>query len=523
MKTCYYTLLEVDRLATDSDLKKAYQIQCAYEVLSDPNERTWYDSHREQILRGDEVDTEISTSIGITTEQLLRYFSSTCYKGYNDNEDGFFRTYEKLFKEIIEEEVEAFKTDSEASSLDEAITYLSFGNSTSGYDDMFYTYDKKETSVKEFYLTFQTFSSCKSFRWCDKYNLNDAPDRRVRRLIEKENLKFRSAAKKEYNNTICNLISFVKKRDPRFKKFQILQKENQELKAAQQKKKQLEESKARAEMAQQFKEQDWSKTNEEIVWDSEEEDFVIRRPVMTNNSDISISDTEEREEEYLDDFLCVACNKKFNSEQQLTNHEKSKKHIKNVAALKRQIKQQDSEFFGDPSASDCQEEKENVTITEDMTKVSCLTEYDETVEEKTTDDLKNIPHESSDADLPINSEFASVSADIEVEEEEEIDWSGKSNKNKKKTKKKEKSKAQSSIGKSDVINLGTHLNKLNFSSTMDENIKKETPSFKHESIKCNKCHECFPSKTKLFDHIKSSGHAMATENVPVKKKKQNMK
>ena len=24
----------------------------AYETLSDPNERAWYDSHREQILRG---------------------------------------------------------------------------------------------------------------------------------------------------------------------------------------------------------------------------------------------------------------------------------------------------------------------------------------------------------------------------------------------------------------------------------------------------------------------------------------
>ena len=28
------------------------EIQNAYSVLSDPNERAWYDSHRESILRG---------------------------------------------------------------------------------------------------------------------------------------------------------------------------------------------------------------------------------------------------------------------------------------------------------------------------------------------------------------------------------------------------------------------------------------------------------------------------------------
>lgn len=79
---CYYDVLEVDRDADDDMLKKSYrrlalknhpdknianekeakekfqQIQQAYEVLSDPQERAWYDKHRDQILRGNQSNYE---------------------------------------------------------------------------------------------------------------------------------------------------------------------------------------------------------------------------------------------------------------------------------------------------------------------------------------------------------------------------------------------------------------------------------------------------------------------------------
>lgn len=97
---CHYEVLEIeDRgLCTESELKKRYYklclkwhpdknnapeakgifqlIQNAYETLSDPQERKWYDDHREQILRGDEVSTGEDGDWGQSSQviNLWKYF-----------------------------------------------------------------------------------------------------------------------------------------------------------------------------------------------------------------------------------------------------------------------------------------------------------------------------------------------------------------------------------------------------------------------------------------------------------------
>lgn len=76
---CHYEVLGVTFEANDDDFKKAYRklalqwhpdknldnaeeakkqfqlIQAAYELLSDPQERAWYDKHRDAILLGGDI------------------------------------------------------------------------------------------------------------------------------------------------------------------------------------------------------------------------------------------------------------------------------------------------------------------------------------------------------------------------------------------------------------------------------------------------------------------------------------
>lgn len=66
------------------------------------------------------------------------------------------------------------------------------GNSQSDYD----------TVVHAFYSCWQSYFTRKPYYWVDKYDLRDAPNRRVQRLMEKENKKLRDAAKKQRNETV---------------------------------------------------------------------------------------------------------------------------------------------------------------------------------------------------------------------------------------------------------------------------------------------------------------------------------
>ena len=180
--------------------KQTFQlIQQAYDVLSDPQERAWYDNHREEILRGargEELDQD-----GL---DIFQYFTSSCYSGFGDDEKGFYGVYREVFNSLAAEDAEFLDGDSE----DEE-EFPCFGKSD----------DEYETVVGPFYAFWSCYSTARSFSWLDKYDTRQGENRWVKRKMEAENKKIRDKARKERNESVRNLVNFVRKRDKRLAEY----------------------------------------------------------------------------------------------------------------------------------------------------------------------------------------------------------------------------------------------------------------------------------------------------------------
>ncbi|RPA86454.1 DnaJ-domain-containing protein [Ascobolus immersus RN42] len=355
-KTCYYELLSVERDATAEEIKKAYkrkalelhpdrnyndteratklftEVQAAYEILSDPQERSWYDSHREQILRGADQPGGAGSSgedHTIHKEHIYKFMEvvSKC-KDFSDGDQSFFTLLRKLFEAIADEEIRA--ASEQGIDIDDAILFPAFGSSTSDYDG----------EVKRFYTRWLDFRTNKDFAWCDVYRLADAPDRRTRRYMEKENKKVRDEAIAEYNGDVKAFILFVRKRDPRYKPNSQTEAERQKI-LLQQSKEQAARARARnAEERKHYKVADWAVPNPDDI----PEEFL-------STDEEAEGEEEEEEESEPEIWECLVCRKVFKTEGQFSAHEMSKKHKQAVQKLKRTMQKENedlnlSEFVG---------------------------------------------------------------------------------------------------------------------------------------------------------------------------------
>uniref|UniRef100_A0A1X7SFS3 Zuotin-like zuotin homology domain-containing protein n=1 Tax=Amphimedon queenslandica TaxID=400682 RepID=A0A1X7SFS3_AMPQE len=89
---------------------------------------------------------------------------------------------------------------------EESLLYLPpFGQSTSNYEEV----------VHPFYAHWQSFSTQRPYHWLNKYDRTQAANRKVEKLMEKDNKKIRDAAKKKRNETVRQLVAYVRKRDKR--------------------------------------------------------------------------------------------------------------------------------------------------------------------------------------------------------------------------------------------------------------------------------------------------------------------
>lgn len=312
---CHYEILEVSKNAELEEIKASYRalalklhpdknggsaeanerfkaLQASWEVLRNPQERAWYDSHREQILRANNPNDEVQDSEEIN---LFHYFAPNCYQGYEDTEDGFFRVYKGCFDMIGMAEKNACE--------DDKFYYPEFGDRNTSFQ-----------VLKAFYQYWSNFVTVRTFSWKDKWNLAEAPSRDHRRAMEKENKKERETFRKEYIAEVKSLVDFVRRRDIRWEEYKLhLQEEESRKKEVVMEKRKLEADR-RAEQLRQ-----WHQTG-----------------MDTKDEEENVSEEEVCLEE--DIYSCLACNKIFKSEKQLKNHEKSKKHRDQMEIFKVSMK-----------------------------------------------------------------------------------------------------------------------------------------------------------------------------------------
>ncbi|KAL7927292.1 HSP40 family [Trichoderma austrokoningii] len=497
-RTCYYELLEVERTATDAEIKKAYRkkalelhpdrnfndveaatrkfadVQAAYDILSEPQERAWYDSHRESILSGQHDPSDASSApatfhnVRLTTAddimRLISRFNSTV--PYTDDKDGFYWIVRETFEHLILEEEAAADYDGT-----ECPEYPTFGLSNSSFD----------TVVRPFYSAWNGFSTRKSFMWEDKYRLSDAPDRRTRRWMEKENKKIRDDAIREFTDAVRFLVSFVRKRDPRYTpNTQSEADRHKSLRTAAA----AQAARSRAANSQNyssFEVPEWVQASEDKA---EEQD----------------SEAEESETEILE---CVACNKRFKSEKQFESHERSKKHLKAIQELRRQMKKETANLNLDSSSVDNTSET-YLKDDQDVGTTSPLTEETSThdneqeasikIEASPSQDASEADDSTDDTEEGLEKPLEKLNLQPTSEESTSIDHGAEISDDSSKQPQKvsvEDVKSKSKIGKARL-----------------KRQKKAAAALAAENEhRCNVCTAEFDSKSKLFKHIHQLGHA----------------
>lgn len=610
---CHYEVLGVGRDASDDDIKKAYRklalkwhpdknlespdeakeqfqlVQQAWEILSDPHERAWYDNHREAILKGGIEEDYKDDSIN-----LFPYFSLSCFKGYGDDEKGFYTVYRNIFEQLTAEDAE-FTKDSESNE-----EIPGFGDSQSSYEDV----------VGDFYAYWQSYSTKRSYAWLDPYDIREIRNRRILRLAEKENKKVRDKARRERNEQVRNLVAFVRKRDKRVQVYaaKLAERARENFRKAEERRKAhlLERQK----LLRDQTESEWSKfSNMEAELKNIEANLTAEfgtddRKIATKNSNP-------------DAFYCIACDKIFQTHKAFTNHENSKKHKENVSVLKYVIPNEDEDFHS-TRESDSSTEEESVSLNrpklaidsqmpdfllnppqsdsrqndnednDDISSAELISDDEEnpgcpqsTTEKRKIDNYGDVPlavepeiGESISFSSKIENEDDNITSEDELlsNQEEDIALSNRQKKKKKRKRniqnpnptlpsdedtesineeiwlskkqrkklqqrkveinKRNKEEEQEAENESRVMEEASVVNERLTADKAKKDSKKEEQESRNKNKKdsvvdiddlahrCVSCSSEFPSKNKLFEHLKKTGHSVYIPELTKNKKSQ---
>ncbi|NXL92591.1 DJC21 protein, partial [Alectura lathami] len=467
-------------------------IQAAYDVLSDPQERAWYDNHREALLRGG-VDGDYQDD----SLDLLQYFTVSCYSGYGDDEKGFFTVYRQVFEKIAKEELEYMTHE----DIEE---FPSFGYSRSDYD----------TVVHPFYAYWQSFCTQKNFAWKEEYDTRQASNRWEKRAMEKENKKTRDKARKERNELVRQLVAFIRKRDRRVQAHRKLVEEQNAEKLRKAEEFRRQQKLKQAKLAEQYKEQSWI-TMSDLERELQEMEAQYEKQFGDGSDpEDQLEDQETKEDiedrlsveaeelEFADDLYCPACDKSLKTEKAMRNHEKSKKHREMVALLRQQLEEEDGKFHAsldDASETDTKEEEQ----TEEMPKQKLSKKQKKKQKTMTVGTKHNADEETveqrevpcadkdrgSAEDLVNDGQRCAVPEEASaIEDTSQVNDAQSEAKSSTKPKGKKAKDAKKSAKAS-----------------------SEHPTTNEVPIHCVTCNCAFPSRNKLFEHLKATGHAKATQ------------
>lgn len=518
-------------------------LQAAYEVLSDDQERAWYDAHREQILNGygDEdaegdgeemFDEEAfqnfrtgkqkpppaptgSSAPGLTPRQIMRFLdASLCMdvKPPSADETGFYGTFRRIFERLADEERGAAPYPGEALSAFEPMPGF-------GYSHTPYVHPRGKANedvplhqvpVRDFYAVWAGFATRKGFGWRDKYRLHDAPDRRVKRAMEKENKRNRDTARREYNDTVRSLISFIRKRDPRVKAHIAAQSSNvisaedkERLRQAAEREKQEQEERARA-----FRQQSWDAwehgdagTSESEISEGSfgEDAAAYGKDGIEDGSDVDGDEFDEGASFDDEGLVCYACDKAFQSAAAFANHERSNKHRKQVQKLKRDMMREDRELRKGMAAVavDAGSDEDGAGVdskVEGYGEQETISDLDPTagLSKKARQRLKKRLKEQDKTDS------SKAGTARNSDEEEEIAGAGTLG-----------TEAASSEHEEAQTPSLTNEKKPRRAKKADDDRSTKSNGSKAKQ-RCNVCRAPFDSRSKLFSHIRQSGHAQAS-------------
>ncbi|KIY53073.1 DnaJ-domain-containing protein [Fistulina hepatica ATCC 64428] len=538
----YYALLEVSEDATSEEIKKSFRrlalihhpdknqedvegatkrfatIQSAHEVLSDDQERAWYDQHRASLvpepdaqdvydeIRKDKKASKPTRTRGLTTQHLQRFLDPTGWSGFGDDGEGFFAMYRTLFDRIAAEEA-AWDNNASLPSFGFA---ASTWTGSSGTDD-----GHGDTPVRAFYNLWLNFATEKDFAWRDKYNLAEASDRQIRRMMERENKKLRDEARREYNETVRLLAMFLRKRDPRHKSHLRATAARQAAAAASKAASGTSTpSRRQDQAAAAYVEQEWQKVDphahghDNLEW--------------ANGDDLNWSRAEGEDGGNDEEWECVACNKTFRSEAAWDSHERSKKHMREVERLRQQMRQEQVELgLEDGENEGIVQEEELVHANADNTVQDELVEDEAVPVEEQQDVLATMVVESRPDSPGAGQDDALGKKNRAGSAEQQNEHPSKAERGRQR-------------GRTPIPDTSPPASEKRIPSTTTEEepaapltkreirrakqaMKAEAAEVASSTFRCNVCHELFASKTKLFSHINATGHALADGHAPSSK------